>query len=218
MAKEGSSTLKWMMPLLLAVVLLTVAVIILAIFLVLERDSVRSRTDVKFIERASKPDHVCQRTPYDIIGPFYVPNATLKTSYCGASSSKQKLIVHGHVMEEFCKKSIGGAMVEVWQANDNGTYTEECRGHVVADNTGYFRFETTHPGNYFLETFFRASHIHYRVSRPDDSDSFYTQQYFADDEHSAGQVEDLVTQIRPLDSNDPDGHQIVEFNFIMHKM
>ena len=170
-----------------------------------------------FTDRPRWPKENCQRTPYDIVGPYYVPNAPYKTIYCNIDRiNAPKLIVHGHILEEHCKKAIVNATLEIWQANSTGQYNEECRGHLRSDQTGYFRFETIHPGHYYLETFLRASHLHYRVSVP--QSSFITQQYFRGDNHTYGQVEALLSQTRPVDPDQPYGDQIVEFNFIMQRL
>ena len=64
--------------------------------------------------------------------------------------------------------------MDVWHANSLGQYDNEDtnspadfpfinRARVRCDDTGYFEFETIHPGGYSRNEEWRASHIHIRV-------------------------------------------------------
>lgn len=56
----------------------------------------------------------------------------------------------------------------------------------MTDETGFYEFETIHPGHYPLnETRLRPAHIHYRTSHPSHR-TLITQLYFKGDPHIEG--------------------------------
>ena len=60
------------------------------------------------------------------------------------------------------------------------------RARILADENGFYEFETIHPGRYPLDqTRLRPSHIHYRVSHPNHR-TLVTQLYFKGDPHIEG--------------------------------
>jgi hydroxyquinol 1,2-dioxygenase len=127
-------------------------------------------------------------TPNTVAGPFYrsdVPDMAL-----GATISRdgkgEPLDVSGRILA-LDGSGIGGAMVEVWQANSEGRYENQepdrqpefnLRGRFRTDAQGRFHFKTVKPKGYTLPSdgpvgqliaalglcLERPAHIHFRVS------------------------------------------------------
>jgi protocatechuate 3,4-dioxygenase beta subunit len=97
----------------------------------------------------------CPPTPADLLGPFYRPNAPVRSS-----------VGKGHVLRGTVRSSadcrpIPGARVELWLAGPNG-YDDDHRATVIADAAGQYLFESELPGPYER----RPPHIHVRVAHP----------------------------------------------------
>jgi protocatechuate 3,4-dioxygenase beta subunit len=124
----------------------------------------------------------CPPTPDDLLGPFYVPGAPVRSS-----------VGKGHVLRGTVRSSadcrpIAGARVELWLAGPNG-YDDAHRATVIADEAGRYEFESELPGPFER----RPPHIHVRVAHPGFR-TLVTQQYPA-----AGEAEgtfDLVLRPR----------------------
>jgi len=71
-------------------------------------------------------------------------------------------VLTGVVLSTDCKP-LGGARVQLWQANRNGVYTRAGSATVIADRNGRFRFEGPRPVPYEG----RPGHIHLRVIAAD---------------------------------------------------
>lgn len=125
----------------------------------------------------------CRVTPRDALGPFYKPGAPAQPDLC-AGGGGRNLVVTGRVLGMPACAPLGGARVEVWQADANGEYTQvgarpddpRCllRASLRADGDGRYAFSTILPGEYPG----RPSHIHYRVSHNGYA-TLVTQLYFA---------------------------------------
>jgi hypothetical protein len=96
----------------------------------------------------------CHPTPAAGLGPFYEPNAPVRSS-----------VGKGHILTGVVKSSldcspIAGARIEFWLANTKGRYDDDHRATVFSDESGKYRFESNFPPGYSG----RPSHIHMRVS------------------------------------------------------
>jgi len=127
-------------------------------------------------------------TPNTVAGPFY--RADVPETPLGANISRdgmgEPLEVSGRIAA-LDGSGIGGAIVEVWQANAEGLYENQepdrqpefnLRGHFRADPQGRFRFLSVKPKGYTLPSdgpvgrlmtalgfcLDRPAHIHFRVS------------------------------------------------------
>ena len=97
----------------------------------------------------------CPPTATDLLGPFYVPDAPVRSS-----------VGKGHVLTGTVRSAadcgaIPGARVELWLSGPNG-YDDDHRATVIADGAGRYRFESERPGPYER----RPPHIHVRVAHP----------------------------------------------------
>ena len=126
----------------------------------------------------------CRVTPRDTLGPFYKPNAPAQPELCAnGSGGGEKLIVSGRILGMPDCMPLAGAMVEVWQADARGAYSQVgakpddpgclLRATLTADAEGRYAYTTILPGEYPG----RPRHIHYRVSHKGYA-TFVTQLYF----------------------------------------
>jgi protocatechuate 3,4-dioxygenase beta subunit len=96
----------------------------------------------------------CSATAADAEGPFYVPNAPVR------SVLGQGLVVTGTVRSAGSCTPIPGARLEWWQANPRGQYDDAHRATQATDGEGRYRLETSLPGRYPG----RPIHLHVKVS------------------------------------------------------
>ena len=127
----------------------------------------------------------CRVTLRDALGPFYVKGAPAQAELCASGSGgSQKLTVSGRVLGTPDCAPLAGALVEVWQADSRGGYTQVgagqddagclLRASLKTDAEGRYLFRTVLPGEYPG----RPRHIHYRVSAKGYA-TLVTQLYFA---------------------------------------
>ena len=113
----------------------------------------------------------CKVTPRDALGPFYKANAPSQAELCASGSGgKERLVVNGRVLGAPDCAPLAGALVEVWQADARGDYSQVgakpddagclLRASLRTDAEGRYSFRTMAPGEYPG----RPRHIHYRVS------------------------------------------------------
>jgi protocatechuate 3,4-dioxygenase beta subunit len=132
-------------------------------------------------DTADLPDvpRVCAPTQPDALGPFYEEDAPNTTNLSGTLPGSP-LAMSGQVKDTDCRP-IAGALVEVWQADEDGDYHDELlRASLTADADGRFAFTTIMPGRYLQATGLRPAHLHYRVSAPGFR-TLVTQIYFEGD-------------------------------------
>ncbi len=125
----------------------------------------------------------CEPTRPDMLGPFYEPDAPVRTSV------GSWYVLSGAVLGADGCEPVSDARIEFWLANPRGEYDDAHRATVLAGERGRYRFESNVPVSYGG----RPPHIHLRVSAPGYRD-LVTQHY-----PDAGQREanfDLV--LKPL--------------------
>jgi phosphohistidine phosphatase SixA len=103
---------------------------------------------------ATATPEICEPTPPDGLGPFYVPNAPER------SSVGQGHLLSGVVRSSLDCAPIPGAQIEFWLAGPDGQYGDAYRAIVFANNLGAYRFESHFPPAYSG----RPAHIHLRIS------------------------------------------------------
>jgi len=186
-----------------------------------------------------------QRTPDQILGPFYplseLPQTSDLTRVSGRSgrAEGQVLNVIGRVLN-LAGEPVRNAKVEVWQANAYGRYTHpsdpnpapldpnfEGSAVLTTDSEGQYRFKTIKPAAYPAgPNRMRPAHIHFQVSGR--QDKIVTQMYFEDDPYNktdpflnsageAGRQELLVRRLLepPLDLEP--ASKMVIFDIVLYK-
>lgn len=99
-------------------------------------------------------DYQCPPTRPDMKGPFYKPDAPLRSS-----------VGKGYVMTGMVKSArdctpIAKATIEFWLTNPEGDYDDQHRATVISDHSGTYRFESGRPTDYG----FRPPHTHLRIT------------------------------------------------------
>ncbi len=98
----------------------------------------------------------CKPTQPDMLGPFYEPDAPVRTSVGSG------YVLSGTVLAADDCKLIRNARIEFWLANPKGEYDDAHRATVFAGERGGYRFESNVPVSYGG----RPPHIHVRVTAP----------------------------------------------------
>jgi len=131
------------------------------------------------------PVNACTPTQDDVEGPYYLPDAPLRTDISAPDEPGEQIIIRGTVLESDCSTPIRGALIEVWQTDANGKYyyREEgyrMRGQFKVSDEGTYAFRTIKPGRYKIGNGFRPAHIHLKISHPS-YETVTTQLYFQGD-------------------------------------
>lgn len=152
----------------------------------------------------------CTPTADDILGPYYRPNAPVRTSLAPVEQEGTPLIISGQVLDTACNP-MEGAIIEVWQTDHHGVYDNESaefrfRGRLQTDTQGQYQLKTRVPGRYAIgervsgyglrEAVYRPRHVHFKITKPGFKD-LITQLYFKDDPYNANDpyvVESLVME------------------------
>ncbi len=96
----------------------------------------------------------CEPTPSDYLGPFYKPNAPVRSSVGKGYNLK------GMVMSSKDCTPIANARIELWLTGPDGSYDDDHRATIFSDDDGRYRFESNLPRGYYG----RPPHIHIRIS------------------------------------------------------
>ncbi len=131
-------------------------------------------------------------THKDILGPFFVKGAPFRGKVTQPLAPGTTLVVRGRLWGHDTKKPVSNAVLDVWQADDQGRYDmtnpanpptwHEFRNRIrlVTDETGYYEYETIRPAAYRVGGGVRPAHIHYMVQAPGYG-RLITQLYFKGD-------------------------------------
>src|SRR5580698_111492 len=168
---------------------------------ILMMSAVLAGAGVAFSPKLAAAEATLQRTPDQILGPFYplseLPQTSDLTRVSGRSgrAEGQVLNVIGRVLN-LAGEPVRNAKVEVWQANAYGRYTHpsdpnpapldpnfEGSAVLTTDSEGQYRFKTIKPAAYPAgPNRMRPAHIHFQVSGR--QDRLVTQMYFENDPHN----------------------------------
>ena len=131
------------------------------------------------------------------LGPFYREGAPYRAKITPPLVAGTVLVIRGRVWAHDTRKPLPNAVLDIWQANSAGRYDNddpenppakgvfENRARLITDESGYYEFETIHPGAYQIsEGVWRPSHIHY-FARATGYRSLVTQLYFKGDRYNA---------------------------------
>jgi protocatechuate 3,4-dioxygenase beta subunit len=106
----------------------------------------------------------CVPTFVDGGGPYYQSNTPMRSELAPTVNSGEKLIVTGKVVEKDCVTPVANAIVDIWQANESGSYEDEWyRGRVPTNQSGEYTFTTVIPKGYGEGTGYRPPHIHFKI-------------------------------------------------------
>jgi protocatechuate 3,4-dioxygenase beta subunit len=99
-------------------------------------------------------EDACMPTPSDSLGPFYKPDAPVRSS-----------VGKGYVLTGMVKSArdcsiISNARIEFWLAGPDEEYDDAHRTTVLSNKSGAYQFESNPPPKYT----FRPPHIHIRVT------------------------------------------------------
>ncbi|WP_437672961.1 hypothetical protein [Sorangium sp. So ce131] len=98
-------------------------------------------------------------------GPFYAPNTPLKKDFRRQGHRGRELVLRGRVLDVRCRP-ISGAVIDLWQTDENALYDNVdygYRGHQLTGPGGEFEVSTIFPKGYVLFGFARSPHIHVKV-------------------------------------------------------
>ena len=167
----------------------------------------------------------------NLLGPFHRKGAPYRTKLNTANEPGTPLVIQGKVTDQN-GKPLAGAIVDVWQADDDGHYdnddeahppspnTFKLRGQMKTDANGGYAFESIVPGRYDMEPGKkRPSHIHYIVSQPGFV-PLTTQLYFKGDPYLSADPfvkPSLIIDLAKTAPNAqfPKGHQSGTFNIVL---
>jgi catechol 1,2-dioxygenase len=101
-----------------------------------------------------------------------------------ADEPGERLIITGRVFHSNCETAIANATVDVWGADNSGSYSpSKLRGRIHTDKNGEYRLETIFPAPYDQGNGqYRPSHLHYKVTSKD-FPTLTTQLYFEEDQY-----------------------------------
>lgn len=134
-------------------------------------------------------------TEDNILGPFYRDGAPFRGKVTPPLEPGHVLLITGRVWGLDTRKPIGGAVIDLWQANEQGRYNNDdpnnppaegvfinrCR--IITDSSGGYEYETIHPGAYKTgPEKWRPPHVHYLI-RARGYSTLVTQLYFEGDAH-----------------------------------
>ena len=153
------------------------------------------------------------------LGPYYKSGAPYRNSVVQANSEGIPLRVLGYVRSvgesgAVCKP-IAGAVLDFWQADENGEYDTvgyRMRARLTSSDQGIYYFDTVVPGRYLDGDEYRPSHIHVKVSAKG-VDTLVTQLYFPNDPYnSIDPMYDRRLVVTPVQSI---SRKTVRFDFIL---
>ena len=137
---------------------------------------------VPFISKASTTP-ACELTTEDILGPYFSEGAPQTNSIVPEDYEGEFLFLNGKLSTTNCEVGIASAVLDFWQADENGDYDNSgfnFRGKVLTDDDGNYALETIVPGKYLNGSQYRPSHIHLKV-QAEGYEDLVTQIYFEGD-------------------------------------
>ena len=135
----------------------------------------------------------CVPTADTVKGPAYRRGAPFRDRLCEPTEPGEPLTVEGAVTTAGTCAPLPAALLDVWQTNARGLYSNllglarrgdprgyNLRGRVRPDGEGRYRFVSVLPGHYPLWILTRPRHVHFLVTCPGHR-ALVTQLYFAGD-------------------------------------
>ncbi len=154
----------------------------------------------------------CVPTADSVKGPVYRRGAPFRELLCDPSEPGQRLVVEGTVTAAGTCVPLPAALLDVWQTDARGLYSNllglarpgdprgyRLRGRLRSDGEGRYRFVSRIPGHYPLWVLTRPRHVHFLVTCPGHR-RLVTQLYFAGDPYLRRDPwvkESLVVPLQP---------------------
>ena len=182
-----------------------------------------------------------QGTKGSIEGPYYVPGAPELPARCtlpmrDEDRAHTALVLRGQVTD-LDGTGLGGAVIELWHADDEGYYSQfaphlpewNLRGTIVTDTEGRYEITTIEPAPYQIPTDgptghfidaagwhpWRPAHLHLRVTSPG-RQPIITQLYFAGGDWIDDDVASATKPELLLDPQlDDTGRKVVTYDFAL---
>ncbi len=159
-------------------------------------------------------------TEDNILGPYYREGSPFRAKVTPPLARGTTLLIRGRVWGFDTRKPLVNAVLDIWQADADGRYDNDDPSHppakhvfinrtrVLTDESGYYEYETIHPGAYKTgPSTWRPSHIHYLVRRTGYA-TLVTQLYFKGDKFNATDEFIKPSLIIPLESVKMNGSAI----------
>lgn len=154
----------------------------------------------------------CVPTAANVKGPAYRRGAPFRTRLCEPDEPGEPLVVEGTVTAAGSCAPLQAALLDIWQTNARGIYSNllglarredprgyRLRGRLRPDSGGHYRFDSVLPGHYPLWIFTRPRHVHFMVTCPGHR-ALVTQLYFVGDPYLRRDPwvkESLVVELQP---------------------
>jgi catechol 1,2-dioxygenase len=164
----------------------------------------------------------CETTT-DILGPFYRPDAPMRSDMRIKGDKGQPVELSGQVKHKDCVTALKGATVELWHCSADGVYDNDSpdfkyRAKTHCDDKGNYSFKTVLPVPYDVGNgSIRPAHFHMLISAPG-YQTLITQLYFTGDKNISKDpaASSPAAKRRILDIKDDDsGGKTVWFNVTM---
>ena len=127
----------------------------------------------------------CETTT-DILGPFYRPNAPVRSDMRIKDATGQLVVLSGQIKHKDCKTPLKNACVELWHCDAKGVYDNDSpdfkyRAKTYCDEKGNYSFKTIVPVPYDVGNgTTRPAHYHMLISAGG-YQTLITQLYFTGD-------------------------------------
>ncbi len=154
----------------------------------------------------------CLATRADIEGPFFKPSSPQRTMIAEAGVAGMRITVRGQIVDASCRP-IEGAIVDFWQADDEGAYDDVgflFRGHQVVGADGRYEVSTIIPGRYLNGSQYRPAHVHCKVIVAG-RELLTTQLYFEGDPFN--DVDPWFSELTMLRPKETDDGLLADFDF-----
>jgi len=164
----------------------------------------------------------CETTT-DILGPYYRPDAPVRTDLLIKGAKGQKVVLSGQIFHKDCTTPLKNACVEIWHCDTEGVYDNDSpafkyRAKAYCDDKGHYSFTTIIPVAYDTGVgFIRPAHYHMMYSA-EGYQSLITQLYFTGDKYIGKDITASSPSAakRILDfKNGKNGEKTLTFNVTM---
>ena len=150
-------------------------------------------------------------TPNQPAGPYYKTNSPNRNKITEPVNPENTLTVEGFVYDQNCIPIVG-AMVDFWQAGEDGEYDNlgyNLRGHQFTNEKGEYSLETVIPAMYST----RPPHIHVKIQTSMVREVFTSQLYFVD--KSENVLDTIFDKELIVNIKDTPNGKVGNFNFIV---